>query len=123
MPARKLITASFIIAVCGVFPAFGQQNTVYIEQTGTGNNLIVDQSAAENSRVRGLGNTNRLELELGVQTFDGTIPLADAARQSGNDNSASITLTGRGGEARLDQNSRTTMGGITPVLLSSSAPN
>lgn len=116
MPARQLITASFIVLASGAIPALGQQNTVYIEQIGLGNNLVVDQSAAENSQVRGLGKTNTLSLSLGVQSFDTEIPFAEAARQRGNDNSASITLTGADGEARLDQVSRPMSSGSTPGL-------
>ncbi|WP_131829932.1 hypothetical protein [Consotaella salsifontis] len=93
-------------------PAFADQNTLTILQQGSGNALSVDQSAATNSEVKGLSITsgeptagsglapgNRKLNELGLE-----ITLTDEARQLGNNNDATVTMSGNGGKVYLYQN-------------------
>lgn len=67
----------------------GSDNEIYVLQqssTGLGNTLVIDQSNANESLVRGLG-----ESEFAPAT------------QKGDGNSADLTITGNGGEIRLLQ--------------------
>lgn len=79
-------------AACIVLPGAaiaGGGNEIYVLQesaTGLGNKLEIDQSGANDSLVRGLGDSE----------------LAPAT-QKGDGNSADLTITGNGGEIRLEQ--------------------
>lgn len=90
-------------------PVLAQQNEVYIEQRGIGNQLTIDQSQAVNSSVRGLGSPNGLMISAGETIIPLTIsnaldlPRTDRATQSGNDNKASVTVRGDGGDVMLTQ--------------------
>lgn len=91
----------FAAAFAGIaMPALAQQNEVYIEQRGVGNQLTIDQSEAENSRVGGL----TIGRVLGVpadalqrrpllrNVLNISVPESQAALQDGRGNSATVNL-------------------------------
>ena len=97
----RLLAAACATATAATLPALAQQNEVYIEQRGSGNQLTIDQSAAEFSTVRGLSMTRFLEtftdepdsaalnvLRLSSQNQP------ERALQLGSANSASVTIEG-----------------------------
>jgi hypothetical protein len=94
----SLFAAAF---ACMTAPALAQTNEVYIEQRGVGNQLTLDQSEAENSRVGGL----TIGRVLGVpadalqrrpllrNVLNISVPNSQAALQSGTSNSAVIDVS------------------------------
>lgn len=95
----------FAAAFAGIaMPALAQQNEVYIEQRGTGNQLTIDQSEAENSRVGGLtigrvlgatpSSSRRGPILTNILNIE--VPTSQTALQSGGNNEATVTIQGGG---------------------------
>lgn len=123
-PIRHTALCALLLACTTGFAHAGDRNTVVIIQENTapglpGNTLQIDQTEANDSSVRGPNETllNRLSnlvLEQGPaplrfdELTDSSLftPAAspnDAARQSGSNNRASITIEGDGGVVLLTQ--------------------
>lgn len=106
-----LASLSLVLAAGSVS---AQSNTITIEQTGVGNTLSVDQSAASNSSVGGLTfaegdaksytDSSDPGLSATLNPLTVTSTTGEAATQTGGQNSASIEISGDGGNVFLNQN-------------------
>ena len=86
-------TIVLVLIVAGSQAGAGENNSIYILQNssgGIGNSLVIDQSAAQNSLVAG--------------NASGNVP----ARQTGDGNTAEITLEGEGATVLFSQNNSLT---------------
>ncbi|MFD2648833.1 hypothetical protein ACFSX5_13670 [Devosia albogilva] len=104
---NRLIPIALAVALCGTVASHaGDNNTIMLIQqspfgSSQGNTLMVDQSQASNSTVTGVGSRNRLlrgaMSALGLE--------GEYALQRGENNQATLTLTGDGGKLQLLQTS------------------
>jgi len=108
--SKRLIPAFGICLLASVQMANADQNRVYIEQSGVGNSLFIDQTDAKSSTVGGLTiqpssisavDPNTLNNNLEIDSL-GFAP-ADVAVQSGGGNEADVIISGSNGTVRLYQ--------------------
>ncbi|WP_127903734.1 hypothetical protein [Solirhodobacter olei] len=111
--AQRNALLTFLVLTAG--PAFaGDGNSLYVKQVSTaggvsGNTLYIDQSAASSSHI---GNIASVSLYANDKIGSIPYPQGQPATQNGQNNSASVTITGTNGLAALLQdNSGTTYGG------------
>ena len=104
--------------------AVADGNSAFVGQEGSDNNLSIDQSAASNSLVRGLGDWSAQNLLPALAEpvddrpaafdafFPSSVPGGDPLRQHGNNNDAHVTISGADGSALMMQLGYGNEGGI-----------
>lgn len=109
---RNVLLALLVLAAGPVFAGSG--NSLYVKQVSTaggdsGNTLYIDQSAASSSHI---GNIASVSLYTNDTIGSIPYPQGQPATQNGENNTASVTVTGANGLATLLQdNAGTTYGG------------
>ena len=112
---RAAIALAAVSAVTTGASAQQGSNRLFIEQDGSNNSLVIDQSNATGSNVGGLSvvpdarNTLRLEALIGAPALATTT----AATQTGDGNTIDVTVEGSLGQVFFSQNSTATGGAVT----------
>ena len=138
MKTRSRITSGIAAMALGALASIpahaGNNNVLILKQEGTGNEIHVDQSNADNSQIGGIQLVPSIAtpdplLSLNDATFnqidltlDETGALANPATQIGINNRASITLDGDGGAVFLQQGTNATQGDNVATVDVTSGP-
>lgn len=119
LSARGTLLA--VVTTLGFTPALaGDENVLVVRQESSigatsSNQLLVNQSGATNSLIIGPGDNLKLNPDLtnldSQRTTDHVTLTNNPAIQKGDNNSASITITGTGGEIQLIQDGTVTTSG------------